>query len=78
MMSVYLLSRSQLMHASEPMSGMRTRGPIMPQRVSFNDHPQDKAHDDNVKLLIALRRALGSHAKTPTHVQAVGVRNVTQ
>ncbi|HXR01292.1 MAG TPA: hypothetical protein VN798_12955 [Pseudomonas sp.] len=50
----------------------------MPERASHNQYPQDKAHDDQVKLLIALRRALGSDAKTPTHVQAVGVENVGQ
>lgn len=48
----------------------------MPVRGNDNDHSHDKAHEDNVKLLIALHRALGIHAKTPTHVQAVGVRNV--
>jgi len=50
----------------------------MPVRGNDNDHSHDKAHDDNVKLLIALRRALGTHAKTPTQVQAVGVKNVGQ
>ena len=48
----------------------------MPVRGNDNDHSHDKAHEDNVKLLIALRRALGTYAKTPTQVQAVGVRNV--
>ena len=48
----------------------------MPVRGNDNDHPHDKAHDDNVKLLIALRRALGTHAKTPTHARAVGVKNL--
>jgi hypothetical protein len=47
----------------------------MQERARFNDHPQDKAHDDNMKLLIALRRALGTYAKTPTDMQAVGVKN---
>ena len=50
----------------------------MPERASFNDHSQDKLLEDNMKLLIALRRALGRHAKTPTQVQAVGVKNVGQ
>jgi hypothetical protein len=48
----------------------------MPVRGNDNDHPHDKAPDDNVKLLIALRRALGTHAKTPTRVRAVGVKNL--
>ncbi|MDE1197579.1 MAG: hypothetical protein PW896_21055 [Pseudomonas sp.] len=50
----------------------------MPVRGNDNDLSHDKAHEDNVKLLIALRRALGTHAKTPTHVRAVGVKNVLQ
>ena len=50
----------------------------MPVRGNNNVHSHDKSHDDNVKLLIALRRALGTHAKTPTQVQAVGVKNVGQ
>ena len=50
----------------------------MPVRATDNDPSHDKAHDDNVKLLIALRRALCTHAKTPTQVQAVGVKNVGQ
>ena len=48
----------------------------MPVRSSESDHSLGKSHDDNVKLLIALRRALGTDAKTPTHVRAVGVKNV--
>jgi hypothetical protein len=48
----------------------------MPVRGNDNDHSHDKAHDDNVKLLIALRRALGTRAKTLTHVRAVGVKNL--
>jgi len=48
----------------------------MPERAGFNDHSSDKGQDDHVKLLIALRRALSADAKTPTHVQAVGVKNV--
>ncbi|MFK3798456.1 MULTISPECIES: hypothetical protein [unclassified Pseudomonas] len=50
----------------------------MPVRGNDADHSQDKAHEDNVKLLIALRRALGTHAKTPTQVRAVGVKSVGQ
>lgn len=50
----------------------------MPERASFNDHSHDKLFEDNMKLLIALRRALGAHAKTPTHAQAVGVKNAGQ
>lgn len=50
----------------------------MPERAGFNDHSSDKVQDDNVKLLIALRRALSADAKTPTHVRAVGVKNVGQ
>ncbi|MFJ3485620.1 hypothetical protein ACIPL1_19855 [Pseudomonas sp. NPDC090202] len=46
----------------------------MPERAIHADQSHDKSHADNVKLLIALRRALGTHAKTPTHVQHVGVR----
>jgi hypothetical protein len=61
------------------MSGITKRGPIMP--VRGNDNALDKAQEDNVKLLIALERALGralgTHAKTPTRVQAVGVGNLT-
>nr|WP_314577298.1 hypothetical protein [uncultured Pseudomonas sp.] len=50
----------------------------MPVRGNDSDLSNDKSHEDNVKLLIALRRALGTHAKTPTHVRAVGVKNVLQ
>jgi hypothetical protein len=49
----------------------------MPVRGNDNEHSHDKAHDDNVKLLIALGRALGAHAKTPTHVRAVGVKHLS-
>ena len=45
--------------------------------VRGNANSLDKAQEDNVKLLIALGRALGTHAKTPTRVQAVGVGNLT-
>jgi hypothetical protein len=77
MIAVYSASRSKALPANEPMSGMRRkRGLAMPVRGNDNDHSHEKAHEDNVKLLIALRRALGTHAKTPTQVQAVGVRNV--
>ncbi len=47
-------------------------------RARESDPSNDRAHEDYVKLLIALRRALGTHAKTPTHVQAVGVKNIGQ
>jgi len=54
----------------------------MPVSANATDHSYTdsyhKAQQDNVKLLIALRRALGTHAKTPTHVQAVGVKSVGQ
>jgi hypothetical protein len=35
-----------------------------------------KSQDDHMKLLIALRRALHADAKTPTHVQAAGVKTL--
>ncbi|GEM_PF-2242181 len=35
----------------------------MPVRSSESDQSHDKTHEDNVKLLIALRRALGTDAK---------------
>ncbi|MDH0749441.1 hypothetical protein N5D61_24260 [Pseudomonas sp. GD03842] len=50
----------------------------MPLRENDADHGQGKASEDNVKLLIALRRALGTHAKTPTQIRAVGVKNAGQ
>lgn len=50
----------------------------MPVRANYADQSQGKALEDNVKLLIALRRALGTQAKTPTQVQAVGVKNEGQ
>jgi hypothetical protein len=79
MIAVYSASRSKAPLANEPMSGMRRkRGLTMPVRGNDSDHSHDKAHEDNVKLLIALRRALGTHAKTPTHVQAVGVKALQQ
>jgi hypothetical protein len=49
--------------------------------VRGNDNSHDKAQEDNVKLLIALERALGralgTHAKTPTRVQTVGGGNLS-
>ncbi len=48
----------------------------MPVRCSKSDQSHEKMHEGNVKLLIALCRALDTDAKTPTHVRAVGVKNV--
>jgi hypothetical protein len=47
----------------------------MLERASDNDQSPHKTPADNVKLLIALRRALTTHAKTPTHVRSIGVKN---
>jgi len=41
----------------------------MPARGNDNHPSQQKTQEGNVKLLIALRRALGTNAKTPTLYQ---------
>ncbi|HEY0286432.1 MAG TPA: hypothetical protein VGC62_05400 [Pseudomonas sp.] len=45
----------------------------MPQHSA---NTQFHHQSDHMKLLIALRRALNTDAKTPTHAQAVGVKTV--
>jgi hypothetical protein len=59
---------------------MATAAP-RPQKITTEkpaSSGQAPDQDDNVKLLIALGRALSAHTKTPTLVQAVGVENMNQ